>query len=100
MVDPVKVEEGKNSSQKEQGTSSRIACNMRLRQKRLGAMTRPEVTLCVSAGGSNNSLLSLQGLSNQQSCASLSPGCSEVTLILLQSGGVSPEIPGALHLHT
>lgn len=49
--------------------------------------------MCVSAGDSNKSLASLQGLSNQQSCACHSPGCSKVTLILLQSRGVSPEVP-------
>lgn len=99
MVDPIRVEEGKNSSQKEQGASSKVAWNMRQRQKRVGGRIRPEVNH-VSVGESSNSLVSLQGLSNQQPCASHSPGCSKVTRILLQSGGVSPEGPGALHLHT
>lgn len=51
MVDPVRVEEGKNSSQKEQGASSKVAWNMRQRQKRVGGMIRPEVTLCVCVCG-------------------------------------------------
>lgn len=49
MVDPVGVEEGKNSSQKEQGASSKVAWNMRLR---IGGMIGPAVTLCVCLRGS------------------------------------------------
>lgn len=52
MVDPVGVEEGKNSSQKEQGASSKVAWNMRLRQTRIGGMIGPAVTLCVCLRGS------------------------------------------------
>lgn len=104
MGDPVGAEEGNNLPQKKRGASCKIAWNKRLRQKRAGGMIksgRPEVIPCVCLRGSRITSWSVcRGRLINSPSGGHSPGCSKVTLTLPQSGGVSPEVPGALHLDT